>query len=214
MSITIDTVTAKETAPVGAKRDAKVVSRNVDVFYGEKQALNSVSLVVETNRVTAFIGPSGCGKSTFIRCLNRMNDTIDICRISGSILLDGEDIYDDEMDVVQLRARVGMVFQKPNPFPKSIYDNVAYGPRIHGMASSCDELDEIVMTSLEKAGLLGEVKDRLSEPGHGPLRRSAAAALHRPGDRGAARSDPDGRAMLGPRSHRDGPHRGVDGRAA
>ena len=167
MSITIDTVTAKETAPVGAKQDAKVVSRNVDVFYGEKQALNSVSLVVETNRVTALIGPSGCGKSTFIRCLNRMNDTIDICRISGSILLDGEDIYDDEMDVVQLRARVGMVFQKPNPFPKSIYDNVAYGPRIHGMASGRDELDEIVMTSLEKAGLLGEVKDRLSEPGTG-----------------------------------------------
>ena len=167
MSITTDIVTAKETAPVGAKREAKVVSRNVDVFYGEKQALNSVSLVVETNRVTALIGPSGCGKSTFIRCLNRMNDTIDICRISGSILLDGEDIYDDEMDVVQLRARVGMVFQKPNPFPKSIYDNVAYGPRIHGMASGRDELDEIVMTSLEKAGLLGEVKDRLSEPGTG-----------------------------------------------
>ena len=167
MSITIDTVTAKETAPVGARQDAKVISRNVDVFYGEKQALNSVSLVVETNRVTALIGPSGCGKSTFIRCLNRMNDTIDICRISGSILLDGEDIYDDEMDVVQLRARVGMVFQKPNPFPKSIYDNVAYGPRIHGMASNRDELDEIVMTSLEKAGLLGEVKDRLSEPGTG-----------------------------------------------
>ncbi len=167
MSITIDTVTAKETAPVGAEQDAKVISRNVDVFYGEKQALNSVSLVVETNRVTALIGPSGCGKSTFIRCLNRMNDTIDICRISGSILLDGEDIYDNEMDVVQLRARVGMVFQKPNPFPKSIYDNVAYGPRIHGMASSRDELDEIVMTSLEKAGLLGEVKDRLSEPGTG-----------------------------------------------
>ena len=167
MSITIDTVTAEEAAPVGARQDAKVVARNVDVFYGEKQALNSVSLDVETNRVTALIGPSGCGKSTFIRCLNRMNDTIDICRISGSILLDGEDIYDDEMDVVQLRARVGMVFQKPNPFPKSIYDNVAYGPRIHGMASSRYELDEIVMTSLEKAGLLGEVKDRLSEPGTG-----------------------------------------------
>ena len=122
---------------------------------------------MEANRGTALIGPSGCGKSTFIRCLNRMNDTIDTCRVSGSILLDGEDIYDNNMDVVQLRARVGMVFQKPNPFPKSIYDNVAYGPRIHGMAANKDELDHIVMTSLEKAGLMNEVKDRLPEPGTG-----------------------------------------------
>ena len=167
MSIALDTAATRDAAPVEVERDAKVVARDVDVFYGEKQALNSVSLDVETNRVTALIGPSGCGKSTFIRCLNRMNDTIDTCRVSGGILLDGEDIYGDDMDVVQLRARVGMVFQKPNPFPKSIYDNVAYGPRIHGMAGGRDELDEIVATSLERAGLFGEVKDRLSEPGTG-----------------------------------------------
>jgi phosphate transport system ATP-binding protein len=117
--------------------------------------------------VTALIGPSGCGKSTFLRCLNRMNDTIDICRVTGKLTLDERDIYDPRVDVVELRARVGMVFQKPNPFPKSIYDNIAYGPRIHGVTSNRDELDEIVMTSLEKAGLLKEVKDRLKEPGTG-----------------------------------------------
>ena len=149
------------------EHDVKVVARDVDVFYADKQALNSVSLDIEPSRVTALIGPSGCGKSTFIRCLNRMNDTINTCRVSGSILLDDADIYATDMDVVQLRARVGMVFQKPNPFPKSIYDTVAYGPRIHGMATSKDELDGIVMTSLEKAGLLNEVKDRLSESGTG-----------------------------------------------
>ncbi len=145
----------------------KISSREVDVFYGDKQALFSINLDVRENMVTALIGPSGCGKSTFLRCLNRMNDTIDICRVSGEIRLDGVDIHDPQIDVVELRARVGMVFQKPNPFPKSIYDNVAYGARIHGLARTKPELDEIVETSLQKAGLLGEVRDRLDEPGTG-----------------------------------------------
>ena len=145
----------------------KMQASGVNVFYGEKQALFDVDLAVRKNQVTALIGPSGCGKSTFLRCLNRMNDTIDICRVTGSITLDGEDIYDPKIDVVELRARVGMVFQKPNPFPKSIYENVAYGPRIHGLASSRSELDAIIETSLQKAGLWNEVKDRLNEPGTG-----------------------------------------------
>ena len=145
----------------------KMEARGVDVYYGEKQALMGVDLDIRERQVTALIGPSGCGKSTFIRCLNRMNDVIDTCRVDGSITLDGSNIYDKAVDVVQLRALVGMVFQKPNPFPKSIYENVAYGPNLHGLAASRDELDEIVMTSLEKAGLLDEVKDRLNEPGTG-----------------------------------------------
>ena len=139
--------------------------RGVDVFYAEKQAILDVSLDIGRNEVLAMIGPSGCGKSTFLRCLNRMNDTIDVCRVTGRIELDGEDIYDRNVDVVQLRARVGMVFQKPNPFPKSICDNVAYGPRIHGLASGRAELDDIVRSSLERAGLWNEVKDRLGESG-------------------------------------------------
>jgi phosphate transport system ATP-binding protein len=139
----------------------------VDVSYSGKQALFSVDLEIPENRVTALIGPSGCGKSTFLRCINRMNDVIEGCTVDGKITMDGQDIYDPDLDVVQLRARVGMVFQKPNPFPKSIYDNVAYGARIHGMNESKSDLDEIVMTSLEKAGLLEEVKDRLEEPGTG-----------------------------------------------
>ncbi len=143
----------------------KVVARNVNVFYGEKHALKDVTVNVPDRAVMAFIGPSGCGKSTFLRCINRMNDTIPICRVTGDISIDGQDIHDPALDVVQLRARVGMVFQKPNPFPKSIYENVAYGPRIHGLARSKAELDEIVMTSLEKAGLLKEVKDRLGDTG-------------------------------------------------
>ena len=146
---------------------AKIQARQTNVHYGDKHALKEVTLDVREGEVTSFIGPSGCGKSTFLRCLNRMNDTIDGCRVSGTVQLDGEDIYDPKIDVVQLRARVGMVFQKPNPFPKSIYDNVAYGPRIHGLAASKDELDEIVLTSLEKAGLLAEVKDRMESPGTG-----------------------------------------------
>lgn len=146
---------------------AKMAVRDVNVFYAEKQAIQNVSLDLEKNKVTALIGPSGCGKSTFLRCLNRMNDTIDICRVEGKLTLDGEDIYAKKMDPVLLRARVGMVFQKPNPFPKSIYENVAYGPKIHGLASNKAELDEIVITSLQKAGLYKEVKDRLDAPGTG-----------------------------------------------
>jgi phosphate transport system ATP-binding protein len=139
--------------------------RDVDVFYGEKHAIKKVGIDIGRNSVLAMIGPSGCGKSTFLRCLNRMNDTIPNARVVGSILLDGKDIHDKKQDVVQLRARVGMVFQKPNPFPKSIYENVAYGPRIHGLAGDRVELDEIVHNSLQRAGLWEEVKDRLQQPG-------------------------------------------------
>nr|WP_255428967.1 phosphate ABC transporter ATP-binding protein PstB [Saccharophagus sp. K07] len=139
--------------------------RDVNVFYGEKQAVVNVSLDIAENEVIAMIGPSGCGKSTFLRCLNRMNDTIEACRVSGSIQLDGQEIYSSKMDVVPLRARVGMVFQKPNPFPKSIYENVAYGPKIHGLVNRRVDLDEIVETSLRRAGLWDEVKDRLDAPG-------------------------------------------------
>ncbi|WP_428541308.1 phosphate ABC transporter ATP-binding protein PstB [Profundibacter sp.] len=147
--------------------DIKVSARDVQVWYADNHAIKDVSVEIEDKTVTAFIGPSGCGKSTFLRCINRMNDTIDICRVTGDILLDGEDIYDPQVDPVQLRAKVGMVFQKPNPFPKSIYDNVAYGPRIHGLAASKSELDEIVEKSLRRAALWGEVKDRLSASGTG-----------------------------------------------
>jgi phosphate transport system ATP-binding protein len=154
-------------APVGLTDGGRVKmrARGVDVFYGEKQAIDSVDLEILEDEVTALIGPSGCGKSTLLRCFNRMNDDIPGCRVTGSLALDGQDIYSPELDVVQLRARVGMVFQKPNPFPKSIYDNVAYGPRIHGLARSRAEFDEIVERSLRRAGLFDEVKDRLSEPG-------------------------------------------------
>ncbi len=145
----------------------KVVARDVKVFYGEKQALNSVSVDIPAQAVMAFIGPSGCGKSTFLRCFNRMNDTIEGSRVEGSITLDGRNIYDADLDVVELRARVGMVFQKPNPFPKSIFENVAYGPRIHGIARSKADLEAIVESSLRKAGLWDEAKDRLNEPGTG-----------------------------------------------
>jgi phosphate transport system ATP-binding protein len=145
----------------------RITARNVDVFYGDKKAIDGVTLDIAEKQVISFIGPSGCGKSTFLRALNRMNDTIEICRMEGEIKLDGEDIYAPHIDVVPLRARVGMVFQKPNPFPKSIYDNVAYGPRIHGLATNRAELDDIVTQSLERAGLWDEVKDRLTQPGTG-----------------------------------------------
>ncbi len=143
----------------------KMTAHGVSVFYGEKKAIDNVSIEVSREHVTAFIGPSGCGKSTFLRTLNRMNDTVASARVEGDIRLDGEDIYSPDMDVVQLRARVGMVFQKPNPFPKSIYENVAYGPRIHGLAANKAELDTIVERSLKRAGLWDEVKDRLAESG-------------------------------------------------
>jgi phosphate transport system ATP-binding protein len=143
----------------------KLTARNVDVFYGTKKAIDDVSIEIDAGIVTAFIGPSGCGKSTFLRCFNRMNDTIPVARVTGSIELDGYDIYASGMDVVQLRARVGMVFQKPNPFPKSIFENIAYGPRIHGLAEGKAELEEIVEKSLVRAGLWEEVKDRLTDAG-------------------------------------------------
>ena len=142
-------------------------ARGVNVYYGDKHAIKDVSLDIARNEVVAMIGPSGCGKSTFLRCLNRMNDTIENCRVVGDITLEGQDIYDRKQDVVQLRARIGIVFQKPNPFPKTIYENVAYGPRIHGLAADRVELDELVQTSLQRAGLWEEVKDRLTQPGTG-----------------------------------------------
>ena len=145
--------------------DPKMQAENVDVFYGDKQAIYDVSLDIANNEVIAMIGPSGCGKSTFLRCMNRMNDSIPTCKVSGVMRLDGEDIYSGNQDPVLLRARVGMVFQKPNPFAKSIYDNVAYGPRIHGLSNNRAELDEIVINSLRRAGLFEEVKDRLNAPG-------------------------------------------------
>lgn len=146
---------------------SKMTARGVQVHYGTNHALKDVDIDILDKTVTAFIGPSGCGKSTFLRCLNRMNDTVASARVTGEILLEGENIYDKRVDPVQLRARVGMVFQKPNPFPKSIYDNVAYGPRIHGLAANKAELDQIVETSLRKAAIWNEVKDRLSAPGTG-----------------------------------------------
>jgi phosphate transport system ATP-binding protein len=152
---------------IGDSGRAKIVTRNVNVFYGDKQALYDVSVAIRERAVTAFIGPSGCGKSTFLRCINRMNDTIPSARVTGRIEIDGEDIYDRSLDVVQLRARVGMVFQKANPFAKSIYENVAYGPRIHGLGRSKADFDHIVEESLVRAGLWEEVKDRLNHPGTG-----------------------------------------------
>lgn len=158
---------ASEVAPgrMAQNESPAIAARNVNVFYGEKHALKDVTIDIYRRQVTAFIGPSGCGKSTFLRCFNRMNDIIEGCRVTGRITLDGGDIYDPRLDVVQLRARVGMVFQKPNPFPKSIYDNIAYGPRIHGLTTSRKELDDVVERSLRRAALWEEVKDRLSEPG-------------------------------------------------
>jgi len=153
--------------PLLAPEKSRMTCRNVYVYYGDKMAIDNCSLDIGKNEVLSMIGPSGCGKSTFLRCLNRMNDTIDICRVEGEIKLDKQDIHDPKLDVVPLRARVGMVFQKPNPFPKSIYDNIAYGPRIHGMVDNKSDTDELVETSLQRAGLWEEVKDRLDAPGTG-----------------------------------------------
>ena len=147
--------------------EVKIAAKDVQVYYGENHAIKDVSVEIEDKTVTAFIGPSGCGKSTFLRCINRMNDTIDICRVMGDIRIDGEDIYDPQVDPVQLRAKVGIVFQKPNPFPKSIYDNVAYGPKIHGLAKNKGDLDEIVENALRRGAIWDEVKDRLHAPGTG-----------------------------------------------
>jgi phosphate transport system ATP-binding protein len=168
MNMMSDTAVDEAVQPViGIQPRVKMQGHGVSVHYGDTQALFDVDLDVGENQVTALIGPSGCGKSTFLRCLNRMNDTIENCRVKGEITLDGSDIYAPSVDVVELRASVGMVFQKPNPFPKTIYENVAYGPRIHGLAGSKSDFDEIVETSLRRAGLFDEVKDRLMAPGTG-----------------------------------------------
>jgi phosphate transport system ATP-binding protein len=165
--VALPRVELREQTASDAQHETKIAARDVNLWYGQKQALFDVNLDVFDRSVTALIGPSGCGKSTFLRCLNRMNDVIDGCRTVGDIRLDGEDIYAPQVDPVQLRARVGMVFQKPNPFPKSIFENVAYGPRIHGLCKSKEDMEEIVVKSLQRAGLYEEVKDRLEEPGTG-----------------------------------------------
>ncbi|MDS4070492.1 MAG: phosphate ABC transporter ATP-binding protein PstB [Candidatus Competibacter sp.] len=164
-SVEVSDYNNRQTVGKIAVDNPKMVCRGVNVYYGEKHALKNVGIDIGANEVIAFIGPSGCGKSTFLRCLNRMNDTIVNCRVTGQLKLDDDDIYDKSIDVVQLRARVGMVFQKPNPFPKSIYENIAYGPRIHGMVNNKAELDDLVHASLERAGLIKEVEKRMDEPG-------------------------------------------------
>lgn len=166
-SADINDIKRQESLAATAAQPVKITARDVKVFYGDNQAIHGIDLDVYQNEVVAFIGPSGCGKSTFLRCLNRMNDTIDICRVTGEIKLDDRNIYDPTLDVVQLRAQVGMVFQKPNPFPKSIYENIAYGPKLHGLAEKKSDLDDIVESSLRRAGLWNEVKDRLNQPGTG-----------------------------------------------
>ena len=166
-SADINDIKRQESLAATSAQPVKITARDVKVFYGDNQAIHGIDLDVYQNEVVAFIGPSGCGKSTFLRCLNRMNDTIDICRVTGEIKLDDRNIYDPTLDVVQLRAQVGMVFQKPNPFPKSIYENIAYGPKLHGLAEKKSDLDDIVESSLRRAGLWNEVKDRLNQPGTG-----------------------------------------------
>jgi phosphate transport system ATP-binding protein len=165
MDAMINTPLSENAPRIAREKPLKIKARNVDVYYGDKHAINNLSIDIPDGAVSAFIGPSGCGKSTFLRSINRMNDTIPSCRITGNIEIDGRDIYDRTLDVVQLRARIGMVFQKPNPFPKSIYENVAYGPKIHGLSRNKADLEEIVVTSLKKAGLFEEVKDRLDHSG-------------------------------------------------
>jgi len=161
------TAVTPENPRIIAERPVRIQARDVNIYYGEKPAIRNLSIDIPDRAVSAFIGPSGCGKSTFLRAINRMNDTIPTCRMTGELRLDGKNVHDRDVDVVQLRARIGMVFQKPNPFPKSIFENVAYGPRIHGLAGSKTGLEEIVETSLKRAGLFDEVKDRLDHPGTG-----------------------------------------------
>jgi phosphate transport system ATP-binding protein len=165
MNIMPQTIITPDKPRIMAERPIKIVARDVNVYYGDKQAIKNLSIGIPDRAVSAFIGPSGCGKTTFLRAINRMNDTISSCRMTGEIAIDGKNVYDKDLDVVQLRARVGMVFQKPNPFPKSIFENVAYGPRIHGLARDKSGLEEIVVTSLKRAGLFEEVKDRLGHSG-------------------------------------------------
>jgi len=165
MDAMVNTPLAENAPRIAREKPLKIRARNVDVYYGEKHAIKGLNIDIPDGAVSAFIGPSGCGKSTFLRSINRMNDTIPSCRVTGNIEIDNRDIYDKKLDVVQLRARIGMVFQKPNPFPKSIYENVAYGPKIHGLSKGKADLEEIVVTSLKKAGLFEEVKDRLDHSG-------------------------------------------------
>jgi phosphate transport system ATP-binding protein len=165
--VPVKTVFNPEPPRIVKERPAKIVAEDANVYYGDKHAIRHLSITIPDKAVSAFIGPSGCGKSTFLRCINRMNDTIAGCRVTGRITVDGFDIHDKSLDVVQLRARVGMVFQKPNPFPKSIFENIAYGPRIHGLAQDKQDLERIVVESLKKAGLFDEVKDRMMQPGTG-----------------------------------------------
>ncbi len=195
--LTMPLYSADHPATVGEATIAspRIECRNVNVFYGAKQAVQDLTLDIGRHEVIALIGPSGCGKTTFLRCLNRMNDTIDGCRVTGEIKIDGENIYRDGINVVPLRALVGMVFQKPNPFPKSIYENIAFGPRIHGMATRGSDLDRIVEDSLRRAGLWDEVKDGLDAMGS---------------DFGGPGSDFDGRTLLGARSDRYGGDRATD----
>jgi phosphate transport system ATP-binding protein len=167
MDMAVQKSFTQDVVEASAAKATKIMARDVNVYYGDKHALKHVNVDVPDKGVMAFIGPSGCGKSTFLRCINRMNDTIPGCRVTGKIEIDKADIYDSSLDVVQLRARVGMVFQKPNPFPKSVFENVAYGPRIHGLASTKAEIEQVVVTSLRRAGLFEEVKDRLQDPGTG-----------------------------------------------
>lgn len=166
-TVAVPDTQADASAQLAADHAIKITSKDVSVFYGDKQALFDINLDIRDRSVTSFIGPSGCGKSTFLRCFNRMNDVIEGCQVTGEIVLDDDSIYAPKVDPVQLRARVGMVFQKPNPFPKSIFENVSYGPKIHGLAHTKTDMEEIVVTSLKKAGLFDEVKDRLNEPGTG-----------------------------------------------
>ena len=187
----------------------KMQSEGLNFYYGDFKALNDISLYFKVKEVTALIGPSGCGKSTYLRCLNRMNDLIPISRVEGTVLLDGEDIYAPSVDVVGLRSRIGMVFQKPNPFPKSIFENIAYGLRVNGIKDKAF-IAERVETSLKNAALWDEVKDRLNDLALGLSGRPAAAALYRPGAGDRARSDPHGRTLLGPGPHRHPEDRGVD----
>jgi phosphate transport system ATP-binding protein len=165
MNIMPQTIITPDKPRIMAERPVKIVARDVNVYYGDKQAIKNLSIGIPDRAVSSFIGPSGCGKTTFLRAINRMNDTIPTCRMTGEIAIDGKNVYDKDLDVVQLRARVGMVFQKPNPFPKSIFENVAYGPRIHGLARDKSGLEEIVVNSLKRAGLFDEVKDRLGHSG-------------------------------------------------
>ena len=195
-----------------AASESALIAQNFDFWYGDFHALTDVNLNIAKNKITAFIGPSGCGKSTFLRCMNRMNDLIEGTRIEGTMTLDGSDIYAEGVDPVDLRRRVGMIFQQPNPFPKSIYENVAFGPRLQGVTSKSD-LDDIVEESLKRANLWKEVSNQLLKGWLGALRRTAAATMHRPRAGGSAGRALDGRALLGHRSHLRSEGRGPDGRA-